>query len=81
MTDLAAQTQLEKYQKAAASLDKFLEQATDDQKFDLAKKMAEEKLLLVTLDEAEREKILEKLIEKNVITDERGDKIEQENVE
>ena len=38
MTDLAAQTQLEKYQKAAASLDKFLEQATDDQKFDLAKK-------------------------------------------
>ena len=42
MTDLAAQTQLEKYQKAAASLDKFLEQATDDQKFDLAKKMAEE---------------------------------------
>ena len=35
MTDLAAQTQLEKYQKAAASLDKFLEQATDDQKFDL----------------------------------------------
>ena len=32
MTDLAAQTQLEKYQKAAASLDKFLEQATDDQK-------------------------------------------------
>ena len=57
MTDLAAQTQLEKYQKAAASLDKFLEQATDDQKFDLAKKkMAEEKLLLVTLDESEREK-------------------------
>ena len=62
MTDLAAQTQLEKYQKAAASLDKFLEQATDDQKFDLAKKMAEEKLLLVTLDESEREKILEKLM-------------------
>ena len=46
MTDLAAQTQLEKYQKAAASLDKFLEQATDDQKFDLAKKMAEENYCL-----------------------------------
>ena len=29
---------IRKYQKAAASLDKFLEQATDDQKFDLAKK-------------------------------------------
>ena len=47
----------------------------------LAKKMAEEKLLLVTLDESEREKILEKLIEKNVITAEEVDKIEQENLE
>lgn len=43
--------------------------------------MAEEKLLLVTLDESEREKILEKLIEKNVITAEEVDKIEQENLE
>ena len=45
MTDLAAQTQLEKYQKAAASLDKFLEQATDDQKFDLAKKNGWRKII------------------------------------
>ena len=43
--------------------------------------MAEEKLLLVTLDESERKKILEKLIEKNVITAEEVDKIEQENLE